>query len=268
MSKFERLSLIVQIALVFAAIGAFIAAAIYACIANKQLSTMNTTLHEIKKQTTASQQSAGAAQKAAEVAEQTLTANTRPWISVNMNIVGGIKFDEKGANISVKFTTKNVGNSPAIGIRIDAQAMLSELGLEKDIIPIQNNMLAGLAHRVRPSRAGTLATIVSGYSLFPGDEFVKSITFGMDREYIDRQMAEAAKRFGKLDYVHDFMFPIIIGYASYYGSAFDKSLHKTGFVGQISIIDPQHPASICLINVKNSDTPSNLIRVTPHYFAD
>ncbi len=65
----------VQIGLFVATTGAFIAAAYYAHIAEKQWKTMDDTFKEIKKQTGSAEKSAGAAESAAKTAENTFKLN-------------------------------------------------------------------------------------------------------------------------------------------------------------------------------------------------
>ena len=76
-NKFQQRQLWVQIGLLIATTCAFIAAAIYAHIANTQRSVMEETFKEIQKQTASAEKSADAARSAATTSENTFNQNTR-----------------------------------------------------------------------------------------------------------------------------------------------------------------------------------------------
>jgi hypothetical protein len=60
--------------------------------------------------------SADAAEATSKIAAQQLEVADRPWVSIDMNLVGPLTFDENGANVKTLMTMKNSGHSPATGL--------------------------------------------------------------------------------------------------------------------------------------------------------
>lgn len=60
---------------------------------------------------------ASAAIRANELNRRLFIAENRPWISVKMELAGPLVFDSKEASIKVRLSIKNVGKSPAEGVR-------------------------------------------------------------------------------------------------------------------------------------------------------
>jgi hypothetical protein len=83
------------------AVGGIIAA----CIFNNQLAVMQGQLTEMK--------------TASRIAEESLVATQRPWVSVKLAIgPRGLFFDANGANLDLIFSLKNTGPTPAVTVRI------------------------------------------------------------------------------------------------------------------------------------------------------
>ncbi len=72
------------------------------------------TLIEIQKQYPQLQKSADAADNAAKTAARQLELAERPWIAANIERNGPLTFNVNGANIPIKITMRNTGNSPAL----------------------------------------------------------------------------------------------------------------------------------------------------------
>ena len=152
-------------------IATLIAVIFYACYARQQAVQM-------KVATEAAQKSADAAVSAAKTAEQTLVANIRPWIAMNITIGGNINFNESGGNVPIIFVPKNVGNSPAMDVRLDAEVVLFVLPDQKEIAQIQDKFLDRIKARSKSSRP---AIYIPGFefTLFPGSDFPRKINFSL-----------------------------------------------------------------------------------------
>jgi hypothetical protein len=64
---------------------------------------------------------AKAAEDALADARQHTNLQLRPWIAVTVKNVGGVQFSEKGMHAYFEIALKNVGASPAIGVRLKAE---------------------------------------------------------------------------------------------------------------------------------------------------
>jgi hypothetical protein len=81
-------------------------------------------------QARAAQDSADAATKSVTLAQSSLELSERPWVSVKVEIAGPLTWDANGAHLSLKYTFKNVGHSPALGFFSLAQMVVEpKLGI-------------------------------------------------------------------------------------------------------------------------------------------
>lgn len=191
----------------------------------------------------AAQSTANAAKKSADIAEKTMVSAHRPWVSVRLDIGSGLTFNEQGGNIIIVFKMKNVGNSPAVGTRVNAKVIL---GFNpKDAIIEQKTMLA-TAQKYPSPIANTF-----GQMLFPGEEFTQTISFTISHEAIKKNEIENS----------GMTTPFIVG-CVVYGFSFDESIHKTGVIGQVFRIDPLIPNSRLGIETMAGSVPENLLTLT------
>lgn len=118
--RYQGWSLLVQGVLCVATIGAFLAAAYYACYAKKQWKTMNDTYGEIKTQTTAAQRAAEAASRSADAAktsvdnsDRNFRIQERPYV-----VVKNVKFDTplKAGSMGIAVIVDNSGHTPALKV--------------------------------------------------------------------------------------------------------------------------------------------------------
>jgi hypothetical protein len=73
--------------------------------------------------------SANAAQKSADLAERALVTSRRAWLSIDdFKIISPTELTEQGARIRVKFTVKNLGDTPATRFWFNATHWLHALG--------------------------------------------------------------------------------------------------------------------------------------------
>jgi hypothetical protein len=72
------------------------------------------------------QASIAAAEKSADIAERTIAATQRPWISIDIGINGDLVFDANGnAKVHLLFTLNNIGRSPATNVRVNPYTFLN-----------------------------------------------------------------------------------------------------------------------------------------------
>ncbi len=71
---------------------------------------------EMRRATNASIIAANAAAKQADVSASQLELAERPWISIEVKPVGGVEQEPLGAHLTVAFTYRNIGTTPATGI--------------------------------------------------------------------------------------------------------------------------------------------------------
>ena len=221
--------------------------------------SMKNTLAEMGKQRTATEIAANAAKKSADIAEKTMVGTQRPWVSVRLNLGSGFKRDEQGGgNITIVFRMKNVGNSPAVGVYLHAEVILG-FG-PKDAIVEQKRILATGRRILATGRnsGSPLGYPFFGYMLFPGEEFSYKMTFGISREQIKQFETKMIKGFGEDNGAFKFIAPSIVGDVVY-GFAFDKSVHRTGFIAEIFRVDPLYPNGRLIINSEDGDVPLNLL---------
>ena len=70
--------------------------------------------------------SAKAAEDTAKTAVLQVEVADRPWVSIEVNIIGPFTFDANGANLPTLVTLKNSGHSPAAGLWIDGELITKE----------------------------------------------------------------------------------------------------------------------------------------------
>lgn len=189
---------------------------------------------------------ADAAKKSAEIAEKTLIATQRPWVSVHMAIASGLQFSANEARITIRFNVKNVGNSPAIAIGIHPLIYLQTL--KRDMMEEQKKVCGKLETTIDISKP------FLRYMLFPNENFIQNFSLSISRADIDRSQAEFAETYKDMP-PSNFISPVLVGCVSY-RFAFDGSIHKTGFIADILRLDPQHPNARFAIDITGGDIPT------------
>lgn len=123
---------------------------------------------------------ADAAKKSADVAQNTLIATQRPWISVKIELVSPLRFSEKDVKATFRFTLKNVGVSPANNVYVDPL-----------LVPTFGEPGEALQKLQADYRGRKLTDVqIGGLSLFPGDFETENIDVTLTRE-VDRNAREA-----------------------------------------------------------------------------
>lgn len=199
----------------------------------------------LKKSVNISEKAANAAKKSSEIAEKTLIATHRPWVSIHPQIGSELKFDDKGGEITIKFTIKNIGNSPAIGVWVDAHIFLQTP---------QRNMLG---EKNKICDATTKKPSLLGYTLFPNEIFTFDHIFSISKDMIKQSYSEFPK-ITKDATPDTFIFPVIVGCVKY-KFPMDQSIHRTDFLVAIHRRDPNKPYSWLAIDPTSGTLPSSMI---------
>lgn len=132
-----------------------------------------------KRQSDEMQKSIAVASRAATVAENTLIAADRAWISIDAKIIGSLTFDEEVVSLNVEFKMTNVGKSPATHVELFAM-------LCPDIIAARNTGEATIE---------MLHTKIFdfGVVLFPEGVNSRKLIIGMPIAQFRENIADAAK---------------------------------------------------------------------------
>ncbi len=201
---------------------------------------------------------ANAAKKSAEVAEKTLVAIQRPWVSVKASIASDLKFTPEGGRVSILFRLKNIGQTPATGTWIDARIFPS--GPKRDAFTEKKKLCS---RRESASPKGK----AMGHILFPGDEVVLIESLPISSKEIEQFRVDMAE-YHKDPSLKTFpvISPALVGCVSY-GFAFDNSFHSTGIAEDIHRIDPKHPGAAFGIEPSAGDVPQNLLRLDTIFWA-
>jgi hypothetical protein len=149
------------------------------------------------------------AQKSAEAAERSLIAANRPWIKVDLRAGGPIHYNDNGANFTLIYVLKNIGNSPALNVEVRPRVINFLLHARTELL---KDVEAWKKFDPRVS---------FGPTLFPGEVVDPKITVFMSHE----QIKEATKLLPALN-------PTIIGSVTY-RTGLDNEWHQTGFAVQI-----------------------------------
>jgi hypothetical protein len=74
-------------------------------------------LHEMQAAGHLTQESIRISEESLKISRETYVAGQRPWISIQISILGPLIFDSNGAEIKIGVTLKNHGHSPAMKVR-------------------------------------------------------------------------------------------------------------------------------------------------------
>jgi hypothetical protein len=157
---------------------------------------------------------AEAAKKSADIAQDTLVASNRPWISILQPVPdGGLTWEDKGARLTISLAIRNVGKSPAFDIAVEADQFV--LG------PDNFDIGAAVARHCAEVRRRQIARAASGQHgevLFPDESLPIRLGLLFGQEQIDA----AVKNMGQ-----PFFSPVIVICADY-RSPITKQSHTTG----------------------------------------
>lgn len=164
----------------------------------------------------------------------------RPWVAVDMAIVSDLTYSASGdANITIKFTTRNVGHSPAIDVAVDAMLFEGSPDGARD----EREKLYASSRR-RPSH-------FIGYTLFPGGVDSQNISLSFPRAKIEATFKSSSRR-------HIFA-PSLIGCVDYKSTVARRDHHQTAFFANLLI--PRQPGGFSVIDADAGTVPSTSLRL-------
>jgi hypothetical protein len=159
-------------ALFAATIGLILATGVLGYFAYRQADDMKASIK-------AADRAAKAADRSAAVAERSLTLADRPWVSLTIEIIEGLKFDPSlGCMTKVKLTLSNIGRSPAVA-----------LGYFIELCPSIEQAVT--RHQVMLDSARSMITGISfGHTRFPNDPLEREIPLFIDQQKIETGIKE------------------------------------------------------------------------------
>jgi hypothetical protein len=195
---------------------------------------------------------ADSAKQSTQIANETLIAAQRPWVSVKIESAGPITWPQGFMQIPFKITLTNIGKSPAFNVRhveiviVDSEAKSaqykeSESGIKRlaDVTQFAANIMPNDSREE-----------IIGYQVQPGD------------------IAKGAKAFTKDGKGPKLIMPVSIGSVRY-ESHFDKFVHHSDFIYSVGFWDPAKGIIVTAIDpVGDSEIPAERVRILRHYSAD
>lgn len=165
-------------------------------------------------------------QEAGKQAARQLSLTERPWISVNLKLIGPLDADETEMRLPLLVEATNVGKSPALGVTIELAAYV--------LNPTRPSMVIEQRRIADQAKAVSAANPVFGDMLFPGSPpLLQVINIPITVAEIDKYTVGG----GELYY-----FIVILGVA--YRSTIDEAAkHCTCVVYDVNRIDLQYPGS-------------------------
>jgi hypothetical protein len=162
------------------------------------------------------------AKRAADVAEKTLVASQRPWISLKeAKVLAPMYFAKGDVHFPLEFQLKNTGNSPGLFVHIEAKrfALRAET---YDIVAVQKEV-----RQIAQARDSHKSEV--GMSIFPGDvrpveKIVSALRADLKKGFFDLWSAGSTKKAVSL---------VVAGCVDYEFS-FEKGHHQSGFVYQVT----------------------------------
>ncbi|MGO9177508.1 MAG: hypothetical protein ACLQED_15440 [Desulfobaccales bacterium] len=201
-----------------------------------------------------------------ELIKQTFVFQNRPWVSIDASVGSDFLIDKNGAAITIIFTIKNWGKSPAVNVLTHFKMVEMDItqGFQ-NIMDVQKNILNII------TKGEETADSNARYILSPNQEFVQELKLTIDRKTMQNLRTKQSSELNNLSpdnreiitYQIGRITPYIVGYIGY-KFVFDKTVHKTGFLAQIHRIDPKTPG-LWNFNAKQSRTFAKLIKITRIY---
>lgn len=188
-------------------------------------------LTEIQKQTPKIAKSADAAKSAADTASKSLEVSERPWLSIeDVSIGSPLTFNNGGGLVSINYSIKNYGNSPAA--HVNWRTKLLPLTMTKDILAeilLQQSALCDPLRKVQTSTPDTL--------VFPGQIHPEGEVAGAYAP--DIQAAMRARETGRFRHTGFASFALIV--CVDYQLSFVATHHQSTYSAMLGIGTPPKP---------------------------
>lgn len=129
-------------------------------------------------------QANAAALEGVAIAQRSLVASQRPWLSVSVSLISDLKIKNEEGRISILFEVKNHGTSPAIGVHIDAEFI--------DMFPVADSSIESRNRLLKNARAGSAQRHgLLGRQIFPGESIpsIRSMPLRKDNDLPEKVSA-------------------------------------------------------------------------------
>ncbi len=194
------------------------------------------TLWEARNTTTAAIEAANSSREAVRIAEQTLQATERPWVSVTPKIASSVVFKGGEGRVSIAFVLKNFGKSPAVNAEVFFE-----------IVDIRNEFktLREIRNRAKRRRPRDLL----GHKIFPTDQFTEKVSSPISKQVV-RHIEELVG-----EPVDDYKLTISVVGCVVYNSPAGTENHTTEFMFWIGREDPSNPNIVIGMPTTDGEIP-------------
>lgn len=166
-----------------------------------------------------------AANRAADVARDTLVAAQRPWVKVSSaRVTSPLLFDDQEGRVDLALVLKNVGKSPALRISLDVSLVETNRGFS------QSDFAKSIVESRRRIATDPLA-LKPDITLFPDDVLEVRTTAWMNNGPLSNSREWAGKHPGAI------VIPAVIG-CVVYEFPFEEGFHQTGIIYVLQKLRP------------------------------
>jgi hypothetical protein len=171
------------------------------------------------------------------LAEKTLIASQRPWVSFNVGAKSPFIFTKRGAGIDLRITTRNTGPTPAINVFVAAFFLTDEIDIFNYNQVIKDQTL-------KFTRGEGRWATEFGHALFSGNKFIETIMLSLPSfEFEGRET----------------LMPYV-AVITRYNFTFSDSVHHTAKLYMLSRVDPHLPNRTFEITV-GVDVPIDEVKI-------
>jgi hypothetical protein len=215
------------------------------------------TLKDINKNVTDSHAQAIAAATQAQITQREFELSQRPWISLDPVQVSDLSFNPNGtATFTIKFLIQNTGHSPATHTQLQAKlipAKFNESGIFKQPAEQQKRLCDS-------ARAHVERHELFPFTLFPDQKTTRDAGMSMTPDEITKAKTDIPGAEGPA------IFLIVVGCVDYQ-FPFEAGHHQTGFLYEVSRIDPRSPFAPSVI-YPGITLKSPNVRLDPYAFGN
>lgn len=190
---------------------------------------------------------ANAATASNELSRRALVADQRPWLTVEIEPSGPIRWPNGGLEVSYKLTIKNIGKSPALGV-----THLESVVLDR------NASLATQQKEIQKS-VSMVGSTFGAANIMPDDKRQMIFTMQVRPEDVERAAAPWTGEGGP-----KLVTPVLIGSVEY-RTGFDDQPHHTGFIYEIGFWDPAKGITVTALDPEHDgELPMPGVRIRRH----
>jgi len=209
-----------------------------ASVTKRQVSLSKVQTGLMDGQLKATERAADAAASSVRVAEDTLTISQRPWVTVDVRLVGPMIHTANGADFAFEYTMENVGNTPAL--RAFPQPILYA---KTKRMPSEDIVLTNyITSRADPTEDPL------GFTIGPRAKHVFTM-----RQHISRENIEETRKSYTINGLTTNILPIkFVGIVTY-RSVVAKARHETSFYYDIMKLNDDDPPVLVGLSVLDQE---------------